>query len=308
MTGGIFNNLEAILVSTIRMSIPLILAAVGGSFSARCGVMALGLEGMLLSGAFSAVCGSYYSGSPWIGLLCGMLGGLVIGLLHGVLTTKYKVDHIISGIGLNLFTISFTTLFLQLVWGNRGNSPTVNVLPRISIKGVENIPFLGPILTDQSMFFYLTIIIVIFSWILIFKTPFGLRLRMVGENPEAARSVGINVKKVRYLGVSICGILCGLGGAYLSIDHLNLFVREMTAGRGYISVVINILGRFNPLGIVGSSFLFGFAEAIQMTLQGGKIPDQIVQMIPYLVTILVLALGVKHIKPPAGMGKNIDDQ
>lgn len=307
MFENIIDNFGVILISTIRMSIPLILAAIGGAFSTRVGVMALGLEGMMLMGAFSAVAGAFYSGNPFIGLICGAIGGLVLGLMHGILTTKYKVNHIISGIGLNLVTIASTTLFLQLVWGNRGNSPQVNMLPKVTIEGLKNIPFIGFLFNEQSIFLYLTIVVIVFSWIVLFKTSFGLRLRMVGENPNAARTVGIKVKRLRYIGVSVCGILAGLGGAYLSIDHLNIFVREMTAGRGYIAVVINILGRYNPFGIVGSSFLFGFAEALQMTLQGGKIPNQLIQTIPYIATLIVMAIGVKNIRPPEGVGKNIEE-
>ncbi|SDK23130.1 ABC transporter permease [Natronincola ferrireducens] len=303
---NIDNTISVIIASTIRMSIPLILAAVGGSFSARSGVMALGLEGMLLSGAFFATIGSYYTGNPWIGLLCGMIGGGVIAFFHGVLTTRYRVNHVISGIGLNLLVIASTTLFLQLVWDSRGNSPSTPRLPRITIPGLSDLPLIGGIFINQSILFFFTIAVVIISWIVMFKTTFGLRLRMVGENPQAASTVGINVKKVRYIAVIVCGLLAGAGGAYLSIDHLSLFVREMTAGRGYIAVVINILGRFNPLGIVGSGIIFGFADALQMTLQGGHIPNQIIQMIPYVVTLLVLTFGVQHIKGPAGMGKNID--
>lgn len=291
------SNIGIIFLSTIRMSVPITLAAVAGVFSARAGIMALGLEGMMLAGAFGAALGSYVTGSAFIGILTGICAGVIISLLHGILTIKYHVDHVISGIGLNLLASGVTTVLLQIIWGNRGNSPEVS-----SIKSI-NIPLLGQI----SPIVCVMILVVIVSWIVIFKTTFGLRLRMVGEHPKAASTVGINVKSVKYISVIITGILAGLGGAYLSIDHINLFVREMTAGRGYIAVVVNILGRYNPVGALFGGLLFGFADSIQLVLPGNKIPGQLVQMVPYIVTLLVLMFAVRYVSPPAGLGKNVEE-
>ena len=169
------------------------------------------------------------------------------------------------------------------------------------------IPVIGPILAQQSVSFLVMAAVVIVGWIVLFKTRFGLRLRMVGENPKAAATMGLRVHGIKYCGVLICGALAGVGGAYLSLDQLDMFVRNMTAGRGYIAVAIAILGRYNPAQIVPCALLFGFCDAVQIYLQGEAFPPQIVQMLPYIVTLLVLAFGVKHIKPPAGVGKYDDE-
>ena len=298
--GIILTYLIPILASTVSMSTPLIFASVGGAFSVRSGVMALGLESMMMCGAFRAVLGSYYSGSFVVGLLCGMLGGMLIGLFHAVLCVRYKVNQVISGIGLNLLATAITTLLMQIVWGNKGTSEMVDSIDT-SIGG----PI--PIISEQSFNFFVMIAVVVIGWIVLFKTRYGLRLRMVGENPRAASSMGLRVHALKYSGVIICGILAGYGGAFLSLDQLNMFVRDMTAGRGYIAVAINILGRYNPLYIVPCALLFGFCDAVQIYLQGQGVPSQLIQMLPYLATLLVLAFGVRHIQAPAGVGKHEDD-
>jgi general nucleoside transport system permease protein len=281
-----------VLLSTISMSTPLILAALGGVFSVRGGIMALGLESMMMTGAFCAVLGAYFTGNAWIGVVCGVLGGMLLGLLHGVLCIRYKVNQVISGIGLNLLALAATTLLMQLVWKNRGSSVQVTALE-----------YSGRI----SPLFYLTLVLVALSTMVLFKTRFGLRLRMVGEHPQAAASMGIRVHGYKYVGVLICGALAGLGGTYLSLNHLNMFVRDMTAGRGYIAVVINILARYTPLNTIWCAFIFGFSDAVQIIFQGRGVPPQLVQSLPYVVTLVVLAFGVKHITPPAGVGKSEDD-
>lgn len=293
----IFNNFVSILSSTVIMAIPLIFASVGGAFSVRSGVMALGLESMMMCGAFFAVIGSFYSGNVVVGFLSGVLGGMLIALFHAVLCIRYRMNQVISGVGLNLLATAATTLLLQVIWGSKGASEIVVSLDK---KVGGNIP----IIQDQSVNFFLMIVVVILGWIILFKTRYGLRLRMVGENPKAASAVGLHVHALKYSGVLICGACAGYGGAYLSIDHLNVFVRGMTAGRGYIAVAITILGRYNPLGIVFCALLFGFCDAVQIYLQGQGIPSQLVQMIPYIVTLIVLVFGVRHIQPPAGLGQH----
>lgn len=289
-----------ILGSSIYMAIPLIFAAVGGAFSVRGGVMALGLESMLMCGAFCGVVGSYYSGSVAVGLLCAVLGGMIIALLHGVLCIRYRVNQVISGVGLNLLATAITTLLMQVVWGNKGSSEMV-----ASIDSTLGGPI--PILNTQSFNFVVMIAVVIISWIVLFKTTYGLRLRMVGENPKAASSMGLRVHALKYSGVLICGALAGYGGAFLSLDQLNMFVRGMTAGRGYIAVAIAILGRYNPVYIVLCALLFGFCDAVQIYLQAQGIPAQLIQMLPYVATLLVLAFCAKRVQPPAGVGKHETD-
>lgn len=287
------NQMISIFTSTLSMSIPLILAALGGVISVRSGVMALGLESMMTMGAFCGVLGSYYSGNVVVGLLSGMAGGAIFGLAHAVLCVRYKVNQVISGIGLNLLAVAATTLLMQLIWNNKGSSPQV--------ASIEASVFASPVT-------YLMLLAVFAEYLVLFKTRFGLRLRMVGENPKAAASVGLAVHKIKYIGVVVCGILAGLGGAYLSIDHLDMYVRDMSAGRGYIAVAIMILAKYNPLMVLLCALIFGFSDAVQINFQGYGVPPQIMAMIPYIVTLLVLAFGVRHITPPAGVGKHDNDE
>lgn len=298
--GVLLTYLFPILGSTVYNATPLIFASVGGAYSVRSGVMALGLESMMMCGAFCGVLGSYYSGSALVGFLCAILGGMLIAALHAFLCVNYKVNQVISGIGLNLLATAATTLLMQIVWGNKGTSEMV-----AAINGTLGGPI--PILRDQSVNFFVMVLVVIVGWVVLFKTRYGLRLRMVGENPKAASAVGLKVRLLKYSGVLICGALAGYGGAFLSLDQLNMFVRGMTAGRGYIAVAINILGRYNPASIVWCALLFGFCDAVQIYLQGQGIPAQLIQMLPYAVTLVVLAVGVKHIQAPAGVGKHESD-
>ena len=327
--GVILNNLIPIIGSSIAMSIPLVLASVGGAFSVRSGIMALGLESMMMMGAFFGVLGSYFTGSVLFGFLLGMVGGMVIGLFHGILSVRYKVNQVISGIGLNLLALAVTTLLMQLIWSNKGSTPQVASISTPDARTLVIQPWDTKLLKEIQKAIQVSdlginpqndgrVIRLVFPQLteerrkelgkqVLFKTRFGLRLRMVGENPKAAATMGLRVHGIKYCGVLICGALAGVGGAYLSLDQLDMFVRNMTAGRGYIAVAIAILGRYNPAQIVPCALLFGFCDAVQIYLQGEAFPPQIVQMLPYIVTLLVLAFGVKHIKPPAGVGKYDDE-
>ena len=286
------NQIISIFTSTFSMSVPLILAALGGVISVRSGIMALGLESMMTMGAFCGVLGSYFTGNVAAAILCGIAGGALLGLCHGILSVRYKVNQVISGIGLNLLAVAATTLLMQLIWNNKGSSPQV-----ASIK--------QGVLTSPITFIMLAAVAA--EYFILFRTRFGLRLRMVGENPKAAATVGLPVHRIKYIAVVCCGMLAGLGGAYLSIDHLDMYVRDMSAGRGYIAVAIMILARYNPIMVVLCALIFGFSDAVQISLQGYGVPSQIMAMIPYMVTLLVLAFGVRQITPPAGVGAHDDE-
>ena len=286
------NQIISIFTSTFSMSVPLILAALGGVISVRSGIMALGLESMMTMGAFCGVLGSSFTGNVAAAILCGIAGGALFGLCHGILSVRYKVNQVISGIGLNLLAVAATTLLMQLIWNNKGSSPQV-----ASIK--------QGVLTSPITFIMLAAVAA--EYFILFRTRFGLRLRMVGENPKAAATVGLPVHRIKYIAVVCCGMLAGLGGAYLSIDHLDMYVRDMSAGRGYIAVAIMILARYNPIMVVLCALIFGFSDAVQISLQGYGVPSQIMAMIPYMVTLLVLAFGVRQITPPAGVGAHDDE-
>jgi len=286
------NQIISIFTSTFSMSVPLILAALGGVISVRSGIMALGLESMMTMGAFCGVLGSFFTEKGPAAILCGIAGGALFGLCHGILSVRYKVNQVISGIGLNLLAVAATTLLMQLIWNNKGSSPQV-----ASIK--------QGVLTSPITFIMLAAVAA--EYFILFRTRFGLRLRMVGENPKAAATVGLPVHRIKYIAVVCCGMLAGLGGAYLSIDHLDMYVRDMSAGRGYIAVAIMILARYNPIMVVLCALIFGFSDAVQISLQGYGVPSQIMAMIPYMVTLLVLAFGVRQITPPAGVGAHDDE-
>ncbi|MBU5626146.1 ABC transporter permease [Oscillibacter sp. MSJ-2] len=280
-----------LLASALRSSIPVALSAIGGTFSARSGTMPMGMEGFILMGAFGATCGSYYSGSALVGLICGVLIAWLYAMIHGVLCVQYHMNQVICGIGLNMFAAGFTASLTQIIWGSRAYSDSVSALPHVRL----------PILGTTSLLLPATMLIGIVGWVFLFRTTWGLRLRIVGEKPLAARSIGISIKKYRFLGESITGILCGLAGCYLAIDHVNRFTFGMSAGRGYIAVAVNILGKYNPVGSMLGSLIFGFSASLKNVFTDGTIPSQLLEMCPYLVTILVVTFAVRHVRAPAGI-------
>ncbi|HHV46751.1 MAG TPA: ABC transporter permease [Tissierellia bacterium] len=298
--------LYSIVASTLRSSVPLILAALGGCFSVRAGVSDLGLEGMMLAGSFFSVLGSYITGNAWLGLLFGMLFGAVFSMLHAVMHITYRVNASISGMCVNLLATAATPLLLNEIFGMSGKSPIVEAFKKPDWQWMNNIPVVGRILGAQNVLFFVAILLVIVSWIFMYKTKIGLRMRMVSENPHAASTVGLNVTAYKYFGVAMSGCLAGFAGAYLSIGQMNLFVEEMTAGRGYIAVVINAFGKYNPLGVFGGSIFFGFFDALQTIFQN-IFPSQLVMMTPYVFTLLVIALGLGGSRGPAGVGKHVDN-
>lgn len=300
------NLVYSLLASTLRRSVPLLLAATGGVFSMRAGVVDLGLEGMMLAGAFFSVLGSFVTGSAWLGLLIGILFGVIFSMLHGVLHINYRVNGSISGMSVNLLASAVTPLLLETVFKMSGKSPAVAGFSNYNMDWLINVPVIGRILGAQNILFLLAIILVVLSWIFLYKTTLGLRLRMVGENPQAASAVGLNVRAYKYFGVAMSGALAGLGGVYLSLGQMNMFVEQMSSGRGYIAVVINAFGRFNPAGVFASSIFFGFFDSLQTIFQS-VLPSQLVMMTPYVITILVIVFGLRGGSAPAGTGKHVEN-
>lgn len=289
-----------LFAAAIRMATPIAFAALGGMFSERAGIINIGLEGMMLNCAFSAVVTTHYLGNPWIGVLMALIIGALQGLLHGIITIKFEGNQVVSGTGINILALGLTAYLSQMIWGSRGASDAVQGIDTISVPLIRDIPIIGEIIGEHSPLVYILIIAVIFSYIILFKTPFGLRIRAVGENPAAADTAGVNVFKIKYLCVIISGILAGFGGAFLSIGHLNLFAWGMTGGRGFIALAAMIFGGWMPLEILGASILFGFSDALQMRLQLlGILPPQIILTIPYILTIIVLAGTIRKVTPPS---------
>lgn len=294
--------------AALRLSIPLALGAMAGAFSERSGIINIGLEGLLLIGAFTGVLGSFITGSAWLGVIFAAISGILTALIFAIFVIEFKANHVVAGVGLNILVLGFTTWMMQIIWGTKGASPSVNSVPPIKINFLEDIPIVGQLLGNQSPYVYLMLILIIAGWVLLFKTPLGLRIRFTGEHPEAADSQGINVKKIKYFSLLLSGFLCGIGGSYLSLAHLSQFSRNMTAGRGYMALAANIFGQWNPLGGLAASLLFGFTDALQMRLQGIDIglANDLIQMLPYLLTIAVLAGAVIKSRPPAALGNHYE--
>ena len=289
-----------LFAAALRMTTPIAFASLGGIFSERVGIINIGLEGMMLTSAFTGVAASYFSGNPWLGVLAAVLTGGLLGLLHALLTVKFIGDQIVSGTGINIFALGFTAYMSQILWGSRGASESVQGLKVVSIPLLKDIPIIGDIIGAHKPLVYLMLILTVLSYIVLFKTPIGLRIRAVGEHPAAADTAGINVFKTKYLCVMVSGMLAGLGGAFLSLGHLNLFAWGMTGGRGFIAMAAMIFGKWMPFGAFGASFLFGFADALQMRLQAlGLLPPQIILTIPYILTVAVLAGVVRKAIPPS---------
>jgi len=296
------------LAAAVRMATPIALAAMGGAFSERSGVINIGLEGMILTGAFAGVLGSYYTGNPWVGVLLAVVLGGLLGGLFALFAIKFKANHVVAGVGLNILALGATTWLMQVLWGSRGSSPNVAGLKEISIPVIKDIPVIGSIIGTQSPLVYLMFFLIIGGWLLLFKTPLGLRIRMTGEHPEAADTLGIKVKRMQYLSVILSGAFSGLGGVYLSLGHLNWFSMNMSAGRGYMALAANTFGQWNPLGGLAASFLFSFTDAVQMRLQGMNlnIANELIQMLPYLLTIIILAGAVLRSRPPEALGQHYE--
>lgn len=285
------------IAQTIRIAIPYLFAAAGGVVAERSGVISLTLEGFMLAGAFGATLGSYYSGNPWAGVLGGVAGGIVFGLIHAIGSIRYRADQVVLGVAINLLAIGVTRFFLHLAFDSSSNSPRV---PGFSSSGPGDGLLLG--LLHNPLIVLGLIAIPVIAWV-IYRTPFGLRVRAAGEHPQAATTLGVPVARVRYLAVAISGALAGMGGVYLALDQ-HQFTAEMTGGRGYIALAAIIFGNWDPLRAGIACFLFAAAEALQIHLQGtAGVPSQFVQMIPYVLTIVALAGVVRKALPPASLGR-----
>ena len=283
------------LLQTIRIAIPYLLAAAGGVMSERVGIIALGLEGMMLAGAFGAALGSYYGGSPWIGLAGALAAGAMVTAVLAVATLRYKANQVVVGIAINLLVVAATRFYLRRIFDSASNSPRV---PGFGGEGTGGMfaSFVNPVAWMGLA------ALPVLAWVL-YRTPFGLRARAVGEKPEAAATLGVAVTRLRLQGLLIAGSLASLGGAYLALDQ-HQFSDSMTAGRGFIALAAVIFGRWEPVRVAIACLLFAGAETLQIQLQGSQmIPSQFVEMIPYVLTIVAVAGVVGRSVAPAALGK-----
>lgn len=285
-------SLSSVICNTFASATPIALAGIGGMFGERSGVTNIGLDGTMLFSAFTAVLGTYLSGSPWVGLLVGTLTGVLISFLHAFFCTTLKVDHTIIGLAVNILASSVTVYASSSIFGNKGFTPSVEKLPDISIPWLRDLPVVGTFFGGVSLLTLMVIPIVIVAHHLLYKSPFGIRVIAAGERPQAAFVAGVNVQRTQYLAVMCGGLTCGLAGSFLSISYLSMFVRDMVSGRGFIAVAAILFGRYKPMGILLASLFFGFADAIQIALQGiVNIPNEIVQCAPYALTILAVTFN-----------------
>ncbi len=289
----------ALLFSAIRSATPLIFAALGGMFSERSGVINIALEGLMLAGAFTAAVATYELHNPFAGLLCGVLAGAALALIYAIATIKFEADQVVAGMAINFLMIGLPALISGAIYDSSGSTPQidkVNLLPDIL-----NVNFAS----------WLAFLIVPLCWYVLYKTPFGLRLRATGENPAAADAAGVNVINLRYVAVVLSGVLAAAGGAYLSTGQSSLFTRNMTAGRGFIALAALILAKWRPWQTLYACLFFGFMEALTIQIQsaswaklssGESIPVQFIQIIPYVLTIIVLAGFIGLSRAPRSLG------
>jgi len=294
--------LTHILPLAYKLTIPIALAAIAGTISESVGVTNLGLEGMMLFGAFAAVVGSYFTGNAAFGVLLGMLIGLVVGLIHVTACVKFKAHQSVSGVAINLLASGLTAFLTTTIFGQEA-SPLVTRLANITVPFISKIPYLGIFFENQSPFFYILPMIVIISNTIFYRTRWGLRIIAIGNHPQAALAAGVNVTKYRFIGVMLSGAIAGLGGAYLSVSLGNSFVSDMVAGRGFMGLASNIFGGWSPIGSFLASFLFALAQSVRYYVAGGRFPTQIIQMIPYITTLVVLVTVAKRSKAPESLGK-----
>jgi simple sugar transport system permease protein len=279
-----------LLNSTFRFITPILLAALGGLICERAGVFNIALEGLMLTGAFFAVVGSYNAQNAPAGVLTAMAAGALVSLLFAVLAVTLRGNMIVIGIALNLLVAGGTIFLLRTLFGVKGafQDSQIAGLGKIALPGIDGLPILGPILSGHSWVVYLSWVLVIVTQVILFHHRLGLRMRGVGEQPEAAETLGVNVTAIRYGAIIASGLLCGLAGAQLSLGQVTLFVENMSAGRGWIAVVAVMLGQAHPIYVFLASVLFGFADSIGFRLQGLGLPAQFTSMVPYVVTLIAL--------------------
>lgn len=308
-----------IIDATLRVATPLILCAMAGLFSERSGVIDIGLEGKMLAAAFAAAAVAYVTGSPWPGLGAAILTGISLAMLHGLACITYRGDQVVSGVAINILAAGLTVV-LGIAWFSQGGKtpPLTNDARFTAIEfpfadAVRDVPVLGEIyanhISGHNLLVYLALAAVPITWWVIYKTRFGLRLRAVGEAPAAVDTAGISVPGLRYRALICTGILCGIAGAYLSTAHGAGFVKDMTAGKGFIALAAMIFGKWRPAPAFLACLLFGFLDAVAVRMQGveiagiGQVPVQLIQALPYILTVVLLAGFIGKAIAPKAIGK-----
>jgi len=300
---------SALLAAMLRYATPLAFAAMGGIFSERSGVVNIGLEGMMLSGAFFGILGADKLNSWPLGLLCAALAGGTFALIHAFFAIHLRADQIVSGFAINFLALGVTGYLFIDIYGGEGTPPDIPKIPNVHLGFLEDWYFIGPIMGQLNLMIWLAFLTIVAAWVVLFKTPIGLRLRAVGEHPRAADTLGISVFKVRYSAVTLSGVLAALGGAYLSIGFVNSFNQNMTAGRGFIALAAVIFGNWRPWGAAAAALLFGFSSALAQRLPAySESAAVLFQALPYVLTLIAVAGVIGRSIPPAAVGKPYEKQ
>lgn len=297
--------LTAFFAAAVRMAVPLAYAGLGETISEKSGILNIGMEGVMLSGAFFSFAGAFFSNSIAVGLMCGMAGGVAVSMIHAVLSIRLSKDHSVSGIAINIFVLGVTSFLYKLMSSGESSYKQIEPLSRIRIPFLADIPLIGSALFHQDILTYMMYILIGVVTFFYAKTSLGLSFAAIGENPRAADTAGIPVHRYQYVSMIGNGLLGGIGGAYLVLVQVGNFSENMTSGRGYIALAAVILGRYVPFGMLGAAFLFGAANALQIRLQaiGVPLPSQALSMLPYLITLVALlgSIGKNHV--PEGLAK-----
>jgi simple sugar transport system permease protein len=304
--------------SAIRLSVPLLFACLAGLYSERSGVVDIGLEGKMLIGAFAAGAVASLVPNPWLGLLAAVMASVLFALVHGFASISQRGNQIVSGVAINVLASGLTAILGNAWFGQGGRTPQLPSSARFNeitlpfAEALRPVPVVGEIyyevISGHSVLVYLALAMVPLTWFVLYRTSWGLRLRAVGENPAAVDTAGLSVTRLRYSAVIMAGILCGFGGAYLSIAQSAGFITDMTAGKGFIALAALIFAKWRPLPALGACFLFGLLDAVALRIQGvsfpgiGQVPVQAIQALPYILTVVLLAGFIGKATPPKAVG------
>ncbi len=295
---------SALFAATLRFATPLAFAALGGLFSERSGVVNIGLEGMMLMGAFFGIMGADKTGSWWLGLLIGIAAGGAAGLVHAFFSIHLQADQIVGGTAINFLAVGLTGYLFIDIYGTEGTPSDIPSIPNVRLAFLDDVPFVGEIFGQLNLMIWIAIVLVPLTWLVMFKTPVGLRIRACGEHPRAADTVGIDVYAIRYGAVVVSGMLAAAGGAYLSIGFVNSFNESMTAGRGFIALAALIFGSWRPFGAAAACLLFGFSSALAQRLpEYSQSASVLFQALPYVLTLIAVAGVIGRSIPPAAVGR-----
>lgn len=297
--------LTTFLAAAVRMATPILFAALGETISEKSGILNIGLEAVMLSGAFCSFAGTFLTGSLLIGALCAMLGGIITSLLHGYYAVKLRCDQTVTGVALNLLMLGITSFAFKILVESGSKFPQIKTFDKIQLPLISKIPIIGEGLFHQDILTYISYFLVIVLFIIMRKTTWGIALEAVGQHPKAADTVGISVYKTRYMASILNGALAGIGGGYLTLVQLGVFSENVTAGRGYIALAVVIFGRRNPIAVFFAALIFGGADALQFRMQemGIGLPPQIMIMLPYVITVIALIISRNKNSDPKALGK-----